>query len=343
MVPKNLQQHFDILQQRKIALHEMFVVTPTPMMAKILRKHVAPFVNMFPLRFRFALTNMMKKFRNPRGELTLRYLSDAQEYQAIRHAICHLQASPWWQKKAVICVSHDVDNLEGYQFVGDMAELDAKYDIRSTFNFLTHDYVLDSRLIESLAQQGFEIGLHGRIHDQGLAFRRKSTILRQLKHARNILGAEKIVGFRSPALSISHQLLGALGELNFLYDSTMQIASPFYHSVRFPYPFYLPSPGIWEVPLMVQDDNYLRDTHTPEPDILESIERFIHDVIAINGVLVINMHPHLMNTRKPFYERFLQHIRRFQSDVAYCSTRAVVEYAQGTDRLLTTNAMTYER
>ena len=42
--------------------------------------------------------------------------------------------SPWENKKAVISISHDVDNIEGYNFVGQMAEIDSNYGLEQYFH-----------------------------------------------------------------------------------------------------------------------------------------------------------------------------------------------------------------
>jgi hypothetical protein len=327
MIPHNLRRHFEILQKYNVSLNDLFVISPTPLKEKILRKYASTIVNTLPTQYRYLFTNIIKRIRNPKGELRLNYPLYFQECQLIADEVSNLNLSPWWDKKAVICLSHDIDNIEGYKFVSKMAEIDAQYEVQSTFNFLTHDYMIDKSLIHSLLQHDFEIGLHGYIHDQGIAFRKPDNIKDYIRKSLEVLG-NGALGYRSPALSLSRNLLWLLGEMHFLYDSTMQIASPFYNSVKIPYPYYLKQFGIWEVPLMVQDDNYFRDTKTPEKDILTSIQRFIKETIAVNGVFVINMHPHVMVNHKSFYTMFLQYIQQFKEDVVYLSTKTVIEYVQ---------------
>src|SRR5207248_2593230 len=66
-------------------------------------------------------------------------------------------------------LTHDVETAEGQAFVPAVAELDASYGFRSSFNFVPEGYRLDRRLIQDLEARGFEVGIHGLTHD-GNAF-----------------------------------------------------------------------------------------------------------------------------------------------------------------------------
>ena len=329
ITPVNLQQHYRILKDEGISLPDLFTVPTIPLKEKLLRKFGVPIARKLPIKGQYLLTSAVKRFRNPTGKLKLNYPLDFPECQIIAEKVKEHNLKPWWGKRAVVCVSHDVDNSQGLRFVTKMADIDSSYDLPSTFNFLTHDdYEFDNDLIRSLIHDGFEVGLHGYTHDQGFAFRNPKNMKKLLQKAGQVLFAENFVGYRSPALSVSEQLFQALGESNFLYDSSLQIASPFYHSVRIPFPFYMDKYGIWELPLMVQDDNYFRDTNTPEDLILESITRFINEIIELNGVFVINFHPHLMIKRENFYKNLIKTIKAHH-DVAFATMEKVIEYAKG--------------
>lgn len=328
IIPVNLREHYKIMQEEGIDLSNLFSVPSTSTKEKLIRKYAAPVVGLLPTRIRYVFTNVVKNFRNPSMKLRLNHPLDFPECKRIADKLKMKALSPWWSKKAVICVSHDVDNDEGARFVSTMANIDLKYGIPTTFNFLTHDnYRINKQFIQSLENDGFEVGLHGYTHDQGLAFRKLKTIRKKIEQSMRVMANISPVGFRSPALSISKDLLKVLSASHFLYDSTFQIASPFYHSVRFPYPYYLEKYRIWELPLMVQDDNYLRDSNTSELAILDSIRRLIRETILLNGVFVINMHPHLMAPRKTFYENFIRTIKEFDN-VAFDTTKSVIEYVQ---------------
>src|SRR5439155_1741248 len=94
-------------------------------------------------------------------------------------------------------LTHDVETAEGQAFVRTVADLDASYGFRSSFNFVAEDYPLDKDLIDELRERGFEIGLHGLRHN-GKTFRSHTDFLRQAKRINHHLRSLKAVGFRTP-------------------------------------------------------------------------------------------------------------------------------------------------
>jgi len=329
-IPQNLKKHFELIEELHIPLSSLFQVPDTPFKEKFLRKYAAPIVGKMPLKLRYLLTSTVKRMRNRSKKLVLHYPLDFPECQKIAEELKDSRLRPWWGKKGVVCVCHDVDNYEGYEFVPKLAKINLEAKLPATFNFLTHDdYSVDRDLIKNLTENQFEIGLHGYTHDQGFAFRGKQKIRSKITQALDKLSDTRIVGYRSPALSLSHHLFECLSEMKFLYDSSFQIASPFYHSVRIPYPVYLEKYQIWQLPLMVQDDNYLRDAKTSKEESFSSIRRFIREIISLNGVFVINMHPHLMVKNQSFYTQFIEVINEFKEEVAFRTTKDVILYAEG--------------
>jgi len=329
MIPANLHNHFDIIQSEGIDVDGLFEVKEIPFQEKFIRRFASPVVNKMPSSIRWLSTDMAKRLRNPGRMLKLHYPLDFEENKKIVERIKMLNARPWWGKRAVVCLCHDVDTREGAAFVKEMAAINQHFGVAATFQFLTgDDYPLDPALLKALAEGGFEIGLHGLTHDQGFAFRDEATMLEQLSRALNALEGFDVVGYRSPALSLSDQLLRQLKRLHLLYDSSFQIASPFYNSVKLPFPVYLKPYGIWELPLMVQDDNYLRDTRTQEDVMLDSMHRFIRETVLLNGACVILMHPHNMMGRKEFYKRLLKMLKEFD-EVSFRTMKEVVRYVDG--------------
>ena len=327
MLPDFLAPHGKLLEAGGISLAALFAVPATRAKERLIRTYLAPLSLYLPTRLRYYVTGLVKKRRNPSGGLKLNYPLDSNETAPAFRRIKELGLKPWWGRKGAVCISHDVDNDEGFDFVPAMAALDGKYGLRTTFNFLTHDqYRVGGDLTEGLVRDGFEVGLHGYTHDQGFAFRSKAEITNKLSVSAAALGL-KDAGYRSPALSLSEDLFKALGEQQFLYDSSLQIASPFYWSVKLPYPCYLPKYGLWELPLMVQDDTYFRDSHSTPQEALASIGRLLDQTADINGVFVINMHPHLIRSRVQFYEDFLKLIAS-RTDVAVRTSKEVIEYAK---------------
>ena len=152
-------------------------------------------------------------------------------------------------------------------------------------------------------------------------------MFKQLKESLQRLDGFNVRGYRSPALSLSEELFEVLSEIGIRYDSTLQIASPFYHSVRLPYPVFLEEYGFWEMPLMVQDDNYVRDTDSSPDEILTSLKRFVDETIQLNGVFVFNVHPHNLVGKDDLYREILKFLKSVDG-VAIRTMGEVLDYAQ---------------
>ena len=225
-IPQNLRKHFEIIEQNDLPIQRLFQIPETPFKEKLIRKYAAPMVSRLPERSRYQLTSFVKRIRNPLGELNLRYPLDFEECQVIARGLEDTNQTPWWGKKAVVCLCHDVDNLKGFEYVPTMADINHEYELPTTFNFLTHDnYSLQPALIQSLIDRGFEVGLHGYTHDQGFAFRHALVIERELGEALDILRDADVAGYRSPALSLSDRLFMNLSLKGIQYDSSLQIGS----------------------------------------------------------------------------------------------------------------------
>lgn len=330
-IPQNLSEQYRVIREAGIdvtALYEaVFSTTPVE---KTLRMCAGPMLNMLPTRFRYFITDIAKRLRNPSRGLKVVYPLDFDENRKVAASLKGVGHRPWWNKRAVVCLSHDVDNDEGYAFVRGIADIDREAGIPSTFNFLTHDnYALHGHLLRTLADEGFETGLHGYTHDQGASFRRPATIRKRLDAAMSRLEGYGVMGARTPALSRGPRYFELLGEFGILYDSSLQVGSAIYPSVRLPYPFYLERFGLWELPLMVQDDNYLRDATCSEDEMLNSIRRFIRETVELNGMCVINFHPHLMASRVNLYRRAVGMMKEFENDVVFKTTGDVYALVSG--------------
>lgn len=327
-VPGNLSAQYRVIMEERIDIHALFHDYSSSLKEKYLRKYVAPVLNYLPTGARYFITDIAKKLRNPSRGLRLHYPLDFPENRLIAARVGRLRSRPWWGKKAVICLSHDVDNDEGYGFLRTMASMDLEAGVPSTFNLLTHDnYAIEERDLGYLSEHGFEIGLHGYRHDQGFSFRSVPYMKRKMAKAIERLREHEVVGTRTPALSRSANFFRAAAETGLKYDSSLQIGSAIYTSVRIPYPYYYEQSGMWEIPLMIQDDNYLRDAAVPESAVMGSLRRFVEDTVALQGVMVLNVHPHLMAGRPSFYSNILKTVTGYASAAAFKTTGDVYRLA----------------
>ena len=106
-------------------------------------------------------------------------------------------------------LTHDVESAEGQSFARAVADLDASYGFRSSFNFVPEGYRLDWRLIDDLRERGFEIGVHGLTHD-GHGFRSYREFMRRAERINHYLKELGAVGFRAPLMHRNPRWMQAL-------------------------------------------------------------------------------------------------------------------------------------
>ncbi|MFH1045769.1 MAG: polysaccharide deacetylase family protein [Candidatus Omnitrophota bacterium] len=205
-----------------------------------------------------------------------------------------------------ICITHDIDWVDCYNFTDELAELEASYRINATFNFLTDwNYRIDKKLIVDLIDRGAEIGLHGSDHDIALAYRRKDEIKEKIKRGMAKLPVA-VQGFRSPALSTSQDLFEVLEELGFKYDSSLYALSPFGQATESLFPYQFPGRKLWEVPLTIQDTLLFRNLRFSESQAWDFVRALMHKTLGANGVFVFCGHPGILKQHLSFFKRLLQ-------------------------------------
>ncbi|MFH0852535.1 MAG: polysaccharide deacetylase family protein [bacterium] len=233
----------------------------------------------------------------------------------------------WRGKKAVICLSHDIDSVNDYKISRKVFELNRKYGLKSTFNFLTHwGYEIDREFLKELDKDGFEIGLHGYTHDIAIGIRPEERIKRELGWALEKINWP-VKGYRAPAFAVTKRLLKALKELGIKYDSSMKTVSCYGQAVETFYPYRFPGVGIWEIPLTIQDDRVFRDLNLSNEEGLGVIKELAQRVIDVGGVAVINNHPKLISDKMYYYEELLKWIAGLDN-VWVATTGEVIDFME---------------
>ena len=69
--------------------------------------------------------------------------------------------------RAALILSHDVESAEGIRLAVDLADLEESLGFRSAFNFGAW-YHVDPGILRELTSRGFEVGMHGIVHDRSL-------------------------------------------------------------------------------------------------------------------------------------------------------------------------------
>jgi hypothetical protein len=118
---------------------------------------------------------------------------------------------------------HDVESKRGLDRCYELSAFDKSRGFVSSFNFLAEDYAVDPALISHLKAQGFEVGVHGLSHNDGLYHSRKK-FNRQAARINGYLKHWDAVGFRSPCM---YHNLDWLHGLNIEYDASTFDTDPF--------------------------------------------------------------------------------------------------------------------
>lgn len=126
-------------------------------------------------------------------------------------------------KQFALVLTHDVETKAGLKKCYSLADMELQYGFRSSFNFVAEDYETPLELMTFLAENGFEVGLHGVTH-RGNMFRSKKIFTEYASRANHYLMKWGSVGFRSPCM---YHNLGMLHELEIEYDTSTFDVDPF--------------------------------------------------------------------------------------------------------------------
>lgn len=204
-------------------------------------------------------------------------------------------------------LTHDVETAEGQDRVRELADLDASYGFRSSFNFVAEGYRLDRDLLAELRERGFEIGVHGVKHDSR-SFRSKRRFDARAERINRHMAALGAVGFRSP---MTHRHPEWMQSLALEYDLSFFDTDP-----------YEPIPGgtmsLWpfqlgrfcELPYTLPQD------HTLTAVLGETTRRLwltkVDLIQRYGGMALVNSHPDYLvsRTMRQVYEGFLEAMSR---------------------------------
>jgi len=169
---------------------------------------------------------------------------------------------PGWKgwpdgKKFAFVLLHDVDTFKGHEKVRDLAALEERLGFRSSFNFVPEGYPVSPELRAELKDRGFEVGVHGLVHD-GRLFSNRELFLKRAAKINRYIKEWGAVGFSSPSM---HHKLEWMHEIDMEYDISTFDTDPFEPQpdpARTIFPFwYQQSPshrGFVEIPYTLAQD-----------------------------------------------------------------------------------------
>ena len=234
----------------------------------------------------------------------------------------------WPENKTfALVLSHDVDTSKGHDNCARLMNLETQLGFRSTFNFVLEDYRVSDRLRARLAEEGFEVGVHGLKHD-GKLFSSREKFEKSAVRINSFLKEWGAVGFRAPSM---HHNLEWIADLDIEYDSSTFDTDPFEpqpSGLETIFPVWIghkiPARGYVEIPYTLPQDHCLF-VILKEKDIRIWKEKL--DWIArCGGMALLNTHPDYMNfggTRPALDEYPIDHYVAF---LDYVKTKYAGQY-----------------
>jgi hypothetical protein len=122
-----------------------------------------------------------------------------------------------------VVLTHDVETSVGYRNLKPLQEIELRAGYRSSWNFVPKRYEVEDAVVRELIDRGFEVGVHGLLHD-GRDLESEDMVRRRSPEMRAYAERWGARGFRSPATHRQWDLMPMLG---FDYDSSYPDTDPF--------------------------------------------------------------------------------------------------------------------
>jgi len=209
-----------------------------------------------------------------------------------------LQRKTWNGKEYACTLTHDIDTRNGLQKAMGVKKVEEKYDVPSAWYIPSKHYELNHEIVEELANYG-EVGAHDTRHDGKLAQLPKQKLVERLREAKQTL--EKIIncsveGFRAPLLQHNVEIIRALEEVRYTYDTSIPTWEP-----KNPYGMKPSGIGtvtsvkmgkIVEIPISLPQDHQMSNVLGLTPK--QTVEAWIklkETIKDIGGICTVLMHP----------------------------------------------------
>ena len=224
------------------------------------------------------------------------------------------------QKQFALILMHDVDTAKGHEKCRQLMALEKRLGFRSSFNFVPERYNVSPDLRHELIQNGFEVGVHGLIHD-GKLFSSKRIFQARAPLINNYLKEWNSVGFSSPSM---HRNLDWMKLLNVEYAMSTFDTDPFEpqpEGVSTIFPFAVNNTYI-ELPYTLPQDFTLFILMKERN--IDIWKKKLDWIAEKGGMALLNTHPDYMRCGrgKPtleeypteYYEEFLKYVKSKYED-----------------------------
>ena len=246
----------------------------------------------------------------------------------------------WPEKKQfALVLTHDVDTFKGHEQCYQLMHLEKNLGFRSSFNFVAASYRVSPELRQHLSNNGFEVGIHGLVHNREL-YRSREIFRENAVQINRYLENWESVGFRSPSM---YHNLDWIGDLNIRYDASTFDTDPFEpqpDGVGTIFPFYVAGKenqrGYVELPYTLPQD-FTLFILLKEKDIGVWKEK-LRWIADRGGMVLLNTHPDYMRfSGKPgfeeypvsYYEELLKHVAsEYEGKYWHALPREVAEFLE---------------
>lgn len=223
-------------------------------------------------------------------------------------------------KQFALVLTHDVELQGGHDKCLTLMEMEKQMGFVSSFNFVPERYKVSPNLRKILTDNGFEVCVHGLIHDGKLYCSRKIFDERAVRI--NVYLKEwNSRGFRSPSM---HHNLDWIHDLNIDFDMSTFDTDPFEpqsDSAGTIFPFWVgkknSNDGYVELPYTLPQDFSLFILMKEKN--IDIWKKKIDWIAEKGGMALINVHPDYMNFSKKingkeefpseFYQEFLEYVQ----------------------------------
>lgn len=212
--------------------------------------------------------------------------------------------------KCSIVLTHDVEGPLGMSRMEQMADLEERYNFRSSWNLPLAQYAIDWKLIDRLRDRGFEFGAHGLSHD-GRLFRSESDFSELAPVLQDLARSHGLIGFRAPS---TLRRADWISKLSFDFDCSFSDSDPYEPQpggTCSVFPFFLSN--LVELPYtMPQDHTLIHLLHRSPIEVWTMKAKWIE---SLGGMILTLVHPDYCGSGRYLeeYETLLKQLNEIRS------------------------------
>lgn len=212
--------------------------------------------------------------------------------------------------KSCIVLTHDVEGPLGMSRMEQMADLEERYNFRSSWNLPLAQYQIDWNLVDRLRNRGFEFGAHGLSHD-GRLFRSENDFSELAPMLQERARTHGLNGFRAPSTLRRAEWIT---RLSFDFDCSFSDSDPYEPQPGGTcslFPFFLAH--LVELPYtMPQDHTLIHLLHRSPMQIWGMKAKWIE---SLGGMILTLVHPDYCGSGHYLdeYETLLKQLNDYQS------------------------------